>query len=119
MGRELKYTISADASKYERAMQRVEGATKSAERVANSAFKAMGAGITVAAGAYALMAKETLATGDRIHKLNLRLGLSTEYLSQLKHASDLSRINAFDFRIVVYPICRGRFPRRLYQVYQV
>lgn len=74
-------------------MQRVQGATKSAERVANKAFKAIGVGIAGAAGAYALMAKQALESGDKIHKLNLRLGLSTEYLSQLKHASDLSGIS--------------------------
>jgi hypothetical protein len=49
------------------------------------------AGVLGAAGVGAV-AGNIMQTADKMHKLNLRLGVSTESLSQMKHAAELSGI---------------------------
>lgn len=44
-------------------------------------------------GAFGVMAKNALSTADKIHKLNIRLGASTEALSQYRHVADLSGVS--------------------------
>jgi hypothetical protein len=53
--------------------------------------KAALAGVLGAAGVGAV-AQSVMQSADEIHKLNLKLGVSTEALSQLKHAAGLSGI---------------------------
>lgn len=49
-------------------------------------------GMLGAAG-FGVMAKGVLDTADKIHKLNLRLGVTPEALSELRHAADLSGVS--------------------------
>lgn len=42
---------------------------------------------------FGIMAKNVLDTADKIHKLNLRLGVTPEALSELRHAADLSGVS--------------------------
>lgn len=47
----------------------------------------------VAAAGFGAMAKNVLDTADKIHKLNIRLGVTPEALSELRHAADLSGVS--------------------------
>jgi len=87
---EVKFKYGADISAHERAMKRLKATSANAADKIKTSFKLAGA---VATGAFVLMAKHALDMGDKMHKLNIRLGVSTEALSQLKHAADLSGIS--------------------------
>jgi len=89
----LKFKIGADSSKYERAMGRVKRSTAGATKAISTGFKVGGVAAAAAGAAFALAAKEVLNFGDQIHKANLRLGVSTEALSELKYAADLSGVS--------------------------
>lgn len=52
----------------------------------------LGAGVVGGAG-FGVLVKNALEAGDKIHKLNLRLGASTEALSEYRHVANLSGIS--------------------------
>lgn len=100
--KETKVIISADASKYERAMRSMKLTTKKVGSSVSSAFKRMGSIMTgmvgkIAAvagiGGMGLLAKSALETGDIIHKMSIRLGISTEALSELELVAKLSGVS--------------------------
>ncbi len=100
--KETKVVISADASKYERAMRSMKLTTKKAGSAITSVFKRMGSIMTgmvgkIAAvagiGGLGLLAKRALETGDIIHKMSIRLGISTEALSELELVAKLSGVS--------------------------
>jgi len=76
---------------------RAKDKTRSAfESVKNSlgGVSTIVAGLGVAAtAAFGIIAAKVLDVGDRVHKLSLKLGVSTESLSQLRHAADLSGVS--------------------------
>jgi hypothetical protein len=98
--KKTKVELSAETSKYEKSMRNVRRESKKTAQSIKSSFTRIagslgkiGALATLAGvGGFAVLAKEALDTGDKIHKLNLRLGLSTEALSQLQHVADLSGV---------------------------
>ena len=99
--KETKVVLSATTSKYERAMRDTKRITDKTTRSMNKSFKSvksmmtgvMGKLVAIAGVAgMGLLAKRALETGDIIHKLNLRLGISTETLSKLEHISKLSGV---------------------------
>ena len=90
---DLKFTIGADSSKYERAMDRVKSGARSAGKIVKAGFAAATAAVGALSGALLVASKDVLKFGDQIHKANLRLGISTEALSQLRHAADLSGVS--------------------------
>lgn len=46
----------------------------------------------VGVGGFSIMAKNAMDTADKIHKLNIRLGASTEALSQYRHVATMSGV---------------------------
>lgn len=89
----VKYRVSAE-DKTTRAFNNikknvggVESAFSSLKGVAAAAF----AGLSVAG--FTSMVKGALDAGDKINKLSIRLGASTEALSQLKHVAELSGVS--------------------------
>ncbi len=96
--KETKVVLTATTSKYERAMRDTKRITDKTTRAMSKSFKSvktmmtgvMGKLVAVAGVAgMGLLAKKALETGDVIHKLNLRLGISTETLSKLEHISKI------------------------------
>ncbi len=89
MSNEARYKITA--------VDKTDRATKSARRSFGKLNKAVGAmapqlaAVAGVAGFGALM-KSSLSAADKIHKLNQRMGISTETLSQMQHASNLSGV---------------------------
>lgn len=51
-----------------------------------------GLGALAGVGGFTIMAKTAMDTADKIHKLNLRLGASTEALSQYRHVATMSGV---------------------------
>jgi hypothetical protein len=92
MTTDVRYTIGADCSKYERAIDRVKSSTNSAGRVVKGAFGAAAVTLLGAAAGFAALAKQSLGVADNIHKLNLRLGVSTEALSQYQLVAETSGV---------------------------
>ena len=93
--KKTKVEVYGETSKYERSMRNVKRTSlSSSQAISGHWSKVFGTltklsamfGIAGAAGFVAL-GKNAIEAGDLIHKLNLRLGLSTESLSQLQHAA--------------------------------
>ena len=59
----------------------------------NAAFVAIGAAAFSAGGAIGALVKVTANTADNIQKLSIRLGVTTEFLSEMRHAADLSGVS--------------------------
>lgn len=74
-------------------------AIKSSVGSLNKSVLGLGAAIAGAAGlgAFGVMAKGAMTVGDRIHKLNLRIGASTEALSQYRHVANMSGVSFEEF----------------------
>ncbi len=89
---DVTYTIGADASKYERAIERVKSSTGAMGTAVKASALAIAGALTGAGLAFAAMAKQSLGVADNIHKLNLRLGISTEALSQYQLVAELSGV---------------------------
>lgn len=85
----LKFDIRAE-DKTAQAFRSVKGKISSLTAPLFNVKTAI-AGALGAAGVGAV-AGNIMATADKMHKLNLRLGVSTESLSQMKHAAELSGI---------------------------
>lgn len=51
-----------------------------------------GLGALAGVGGFSIMAKSAMDTADKIHKLNIRLGASTEALSQYRHVATMSGV---------------------------
>jgi hypothetical protein len=88
---DVKFDIKAQdktAAAFSKVESGLNGLRKGAQ-IVGTGLAAMAAAGTAAFG---IMARDVLKTGDEIHKLSSRLGISTEALSQLKHAADLSGV---------------------------
>lgn len=59
----------------------------------NQAFKAISVAALAAGGALATLVKVSANTADNIQKLSLRLGVSTEFLSEMRHVADLTGVS--------------------------
>lgn len=92
MTTDVRYTIGADCSKYERAIERVKSSTRGAGQVVKYAFGAATGVLLGAAAGFSALAVKSLGTADSIHKLNLRLGVSTEALSQYQLVAETSGV---------------------------
>jgi hypothetical protein len=85
--------IGADDSELQKALGKARKTLKdhSAQfRKAGMAMTAAGAAIT---GAVGMMVKGYIKAGDEVHKMALRTGFSTEALSELKYAAEISGAN--------------------------
>jgi len=69
------------------------GLRRAGASIAGLAGKVAGLGASVAGGGLAVMIKQSIDAGDRIQKLAIQTGLSTEFLSQMGHAAELSGSN--------------------------
>lgn len=76
-----------------RAKDKTKAAFDACRASLNSLGKGFGVLSAAAIAAFAVIANKVLDSGDRIHKLSLKLGMSTEELSKLKHAADLSGVS--------------------------
>ena len=102
MEKQTKVIVSAETSKYERSMKRLAASDKKITRDMQYRWAKVKSVMTGMVGKVAALAgvggmimlgKRALETGDIIHKLNLRLGISTETLSELQHVSNLSGVS--------------------------
>lgn len=90
MATDVKFSIIAQNK-----TQKTFAAIKSSVGSLNKSLIGVGAAITGALGVGALgsMAKSAMDTGDKIHKLTLRLGASAEALSQYRHVANMSGVS--------------------------
>jgi len=98
--KQTKVEVYGETSKYERSMRNVQRVSRSTSQAIGSHWSKMFAmvgkatalfGVAGAAGFVAL-GKNAIEAGDLIHKLNLRLGISTEALSQYQHMADITGV---------------------------
>ena len=90
----LRVVLSGDSRGAVKALDKVEGRMGRMGRAVGKATKLVaGLGIAMgvaAAGAAVLSVKRYAEFGDQIHKMSQRVGFSTEALSELAHAAELS-----------------------------
>ena len=91
----LRVTIGADTKPLEdgrkRAEQELGRVEKRMDRLRGVALKVGAAlGAALAVGKFISLGRDALAAADQIGKLSQALGVSTEYLSQMRHAVELS-----------------------------
>ena len=100
--KQTKVIVSAETSKYAKSMKRLAASDKKITRDMQYRWAKVKSAMTGVAGKLValagvggmiLLGKRALETGDIIHKLNLRLGISTEALSELQHVSNLSGVS--------------------------
>lgn len=88
--------VGADTKDMERGLKKGRSLLKSHA----AAFKKVGRAMTVVGaaitGAIGLMVKGYIKAGDEVHKMALRTGFSTESLSELKYAADISGASLAD-----------------------
>jgi len=86
--------IGADASGFEKAMNKIQSKTATLGKKLTNTGAAMTKGITApilgATAALYGIAQKTANAGDEIQKMALRTGFSTEALSEFKHAAEIS-----------------------------
>lgn len=89
----LVVSLFADTAQFQsgltRAQQKAQKAFRDIEQIAKVATVA----ITAATAAAAAMAKQAIDLADKISKTSQRIGVSTEFLSGLRYASDLAGIS--------------------------
>ncbi len=94
---DIAIKLSADMVDFENDMGRASRLAKKRgnqmKRDLTNALKAITAASLAAGGALAGMVKITANVGDQMQKLNQRLGVSTEFLSQMRHAADLTDVS--------------------------
>lgn len=90
----LFVTVGADTKEFERAMDGMQKSMANAGKKIGDVGKGMTKWVTgpiAGAGAGLLaLANKTAESGDEIQKMSLRTGFSTEALSELRHAANLS-----------------------------
>ena len=98
--KKTKVEVYGETSKYERSMRNVRRITRKTSQDMKKSWKGVAGafGLVTAAvsalgvGSLVALGKKALESGDRIHKLNIKLGVSTELLSQLEHMTQLSGV---------------------------
>ena len=86
----LKFAVSAE-NKTSKVFSRIKGDIGGITNKLGGMKTALVGALGVAG--FATMANNVLDTADKIHKLNLRLGVTPEALSELRHAADLSGVS--------------------------
>lgn len=94
----LVVKLEAESSKLrselERANAKLDRFGKNTQRTAAIATKAFGVlGTAVAAVQFTRLISDAVDAGDKLQKMSIRLGASTEALSQLRHVADLSGVS--------------------------
>lgn len=87
--KKAKDAVRSNASGMERAM---DGVKKSFNSTVQS-IKVLAIAATGIAATFALMANRAVETADKIQKFSTRIGVSTEALSELKYAAELSGVS--------------------------
>ena len=85
-----KYTVQGDFQ--DLISQKSKNAFDKFKSLARGAFKGLAAAAAAGTAAIAVAFRELLKTGDQIQKLSLRLGASTEALSEYRHMAELSGV---------------------------
>ena len=86
----LLVKIGTDISAMEAGFQKADGLiAKNAEKFRKAGKIMTGAGAAIV-GSLGMMVKNFADAGDEVHKMALRTGFSTETLSELKYAADIS-----------------------------
>lgn len=90
MSRVLSWIIKTD----DQTKKGTDSASRNLREVGHAAKWAMGALAGLAgAGGFGLMIKQSLAAGDQVQKLSIRLGASTEALSQYRLVAERAGIS--------------------------
>jgi len=82
--------LSTDARGYRKGLDKAEGDAKRFGKRSAVAIGVGAAGFSLIAGAATLSIRSFAKAGDEVQKMALRTGFSTEALSELRHAADLS-----------------------------
>lgn len=100
---ELRATTAKFQASMEKAQSKLKRFRKSTDgaRVALASLVGVGSSL-----AFAGLIKSTIDSGDKLDKLNKRLGASTEFLSQMQHAAKLSGIEFNQFTMGVQRMTR-------------
>lgn len=98
------------------AVDKTKAAFASVQRNIGSVDKSMGSlmatiGSAAAVGALARMVTKTIDLGDKMQKLSLRLGLTTEYLSEMRYVAESTGVGFDTFAMAIQ-----RMERRLGQL---
>lgn len=90
----LVVKLEAQTAQYQRSLdqanKQLSKFNRSAASMARNIGKGIAAAATAAAGGLAYFGKQAIDNADRLSKLSQTLGVSTEALSQLEYAADLS-----------------------------
>lgn len=89
----LRVVLSMDAGQFESGSQKAGKSLSAMEKAAANAAKVIGVSFTAAVAAMAYAAKQAIDFADEIGKMSQRVGIGTETLSGLAHASDLAGLN--------------------------
>lgn len=82
----------------EKRMKKFDMQAKSVSKGINASFLKLGAGLAVGGIGIAIkgMVDDALQAADKIQKLGIQLGLSTEFLSEMQHAANLTGTSIAD-----------------------
>lgn len=88
--KQLTAKIGAETKEFDQAMKGTSTSLDKCRKKLNKVGKVMAVAGAAIAGAMIVIIKKTAAAGDEIHKMALRTGFSTEALSELKYAAEIS-----------------------------
>ena len=97
----LKVQIGADTKDMERGLKSARAKMKAFGNQIKKIGKVMAVAGAAVVGAIALMVRSYVKAGDEIHKMALRTGFSTEALSALKYAAEISGASIDDLEKAV------------------
>lgn len=102
----LVVRLEAETAKYQAELEKAKRQLGGFESGMNASIKrigtAVGAATVAAAAGFAAMIKNSLDTADNMSKLAQATGLSTEAISQLQYAADLSGVEDLGGRLVKF-----------------
>jgi hypothetical protein len=94
----LVVKLEAQTAQYQKGLEGAQRQLAKFKKQSDISLASIGKGLAVAAtaagGALAYMGKQAIDSADRISKLSQSTGLSTEALSQLEYAADLSGVSS-------------------------
>lgn len=88
--KQLEVKIGANKKEYEQAMKGISKSIQNHKEQFRKAGRAMTMAGAAVVGSLGLLVKGYVKAGDEVHKMSLRTGLSTEALSELKYACEIS-----------------------------
>lgn len=89
----LLVSLGMESAQFKRGMKDAKSEVTAFSKFAKVGMAAVAAGATAAAGAFALMVRQSINVADQISKAAQSIGIGTEELSRLRYAADLSGVS--------------------------